>query len=382
LLVDDNTATNTEVVRIGSIDAGVSFTLDSDYSPLGLLYTYTSGAHVYADGTPRVGDLYAVYRWINDNVDEIVATRETGASEGTLPPTNIAYTYLAGGSDGAADLTTLADALTALQDEDVNFILVESENAAWHAAVKAHCLSTDNFSPRQLVCGGASAETVAARKLRAYNLNSDAAYLVAEGHYDYTITGESTELLSPMYSAALVAGVAAGLEVQDPPTRKAINCIGIENNYEKADREDFINAGCITFRRLPSGFVITQAISTVQTNLQLWDRAGNQTCEMSLARIRNQFMHEFKLDADALVPGANPRRLTKGVVETLVVSHLSAAVRKGWFAAVAPDAQHPLGQPAYDAPVIYKELDAWYVELSARFANPNNFCFFTLKVIG
>lgn len=382
-LEDDATPANNEIVRVGSIDTGVSFTLDATYSPTGLLYDYTSGAKVAADGTPLVGDLYACYRWINDTVDEISATRVTTANAGKAPPKNITYKYLSGGADGTATLPRLVEALGYLADEEVNFILIESETAAWHAAVAAHCADATILNPNRYgIVGGAVAENEAQRHTRAFNLNTDKMTLVAEGHYDYTVDGSGdTELLSPMYSAALVAGLCAGLEVQDPTTRKAIKCLGLENNYASSSRDDMINAGCVCFRLIPGqGYVVVQGVTSLQSNLGLWDRTTNMSAELSMARVRDQFIYEFNVDADKLVVGANPRRLTKADVETLAEAHCTRAVKNGWFRAVpATDTQPEL--PAYDPIIVYKEDDAWYVQIAGRWNGPNNFCFLLLKVV-
>lgn len=375
-LEDSGDPSKNETFRVGSINGSV-ITLDTDYSPNGLIYDYTNGSDVFFKGNPNNSDLYAVYRWVNDTSELVSAARETGAAgKGEAPPANIAWTYLTGGTDGSMTTALFNDALSAIRPENVQILFPGTENSAYHAAAMADCLDEGT---RFAVCGGAVGETVAQAKARAFALNAQYAVLCYPGVYKFKLDGSGTELLSPLYTAALVAGVIAGSPVQEPPTMNQINCQGLEKDLTKLEREDLINGGVLSIKRVEGlGYVITQGVNTIQNNLSLWNQADDSTPEICLFRIRTQMQREWDLEAYKQFVGGASTGVSLQDAETFAKSNFQRWEKEGLIAA---DPTDPINKPAWQDLDIKKVADAIYASFGYRSADPINFFFTTMRVI-
>lgn len=375
-LEDSGDPSKNETFKISEIN-GTVITLDSDYSPDGLIYDYTNGSNVFFKGNPNNADLYAIYKWVNDTSVLVSAARETDtAGEGEQPPTNVAWTYLSGGTDGSMTTTLYDSALSAIRPENVQIVMPATESAAYHAASMADCLDEGT---RMAVCGGTVGETVAQAKARAFSLNSQYAVLCYPGVYKFKLDGSGTELLSPMYTAALVAGVIAGSVVQEPPTMNKISCEGLESDLTKSEREDLINGGVLSIKRVEGlGYVIVQGVNTVQNNLNLWNVDDDTTPEISLFRIRTQMQREWDQAAYRQFVGQSSTGIRIQDAETFAKGTLDRWVEEGLIAA---DPTDPISKPAWQDLKVYKDGDAIMASYGYRSADPINFFLTTQRVI-
>ena len=212
-------------------------------------------------------DLQAIVDWFNGLGEGFVtATRQAGV--GTLP-VNIAFTYLAGGSDGSTTNTEWTNAFTTLQSEDVQWVVPATSDASIHAMADTHCqfMSTTGRKERRALVGGAlgttDAQAIAAAKL----LNSDRTSLVHLGHYEYSLAGVLT-LYAPYITAARLAGMFAGVDPGTALTNKTIRCRGLERKLRNpTDTDPLITGGVLCLEDTPQGFKVVKSISTWLQNL-------------------------------------------------------------------------------------------------------------------
>lgn len=211
-------------------------------------------------------DLQAAVDWFN-SVGEgfVTATRATGAGK---VPAALAFTYLAGGSDGTVTSTEWSNAYTMLQTVDVQWVVPISSDPAIHAMNDTHCafMSNQGRMERRGIVGMASASTDAQAIAAAKALNSDRTSLVHLGFYDYNSAGALT-LYPPYILAALLAGAFAGVNPGTALTNKAIKVRGLERKLRNpTDTDLLINGGVLCVEETNTGFKVVQSISTWLVN--------------------------------------------------------------------------------------------------------------------
>lgn len=211
-------------------------------------------------------DLQAVVDWFN-SIGEGFVTAARVAGAGTVP-TNLAFTYLAGGTDPAVQVSDWTDALTTLQTYDAQWVAVLTGTAAIHAALDAHAafMSSVGQKERRAFVGPAAGTSLAAGKLLPAALNSDRTALIGQGHYDYDATG-ALVLYPPYMTAAKVAGGFAGLDPGEAMTNKTLKIRGLEYvPRNPTDTDDMIQAGMLPIESTPQGFKVVRSVSTWLVN--------------------------------------------------------------------------------------------------------------------
>lgn len=212
------------------------------------------------------GNLQACIDWFNSAAEGYVdASRVDGAG---APPTNIAFTYLSGGSDGTASNTDWSDAFTALQQVDCQWVTPASSNAAIHAMADSHCafMSTVGKMERRAICGMASGTTDAQAIAAALAINSDRTSLVHLGMYDYDDTGNLV-LFQPYIMAAMIAGAFAGSDPGTPLTNKTLKIRGLERKLRNpTDTDPLITGGVLCVESTATGYKVVKSISTWLVN--------------------------------------------------------------------------------------------------------------------
>lgn len=208
------------------------------------------------------GTLAEVINWINGAGEGFLnATKAVGALQ---PPVNKDWTYLTGGTTGTATTTDYQNCFTALQSEDVQWVVPLSSSAAIHAMADAHCAYMSNVArmERRAVCGMAlgSTDTVAIGAAR--DLNSDRTSLIHLGFYDYDSTGKLT-LYPPYMLAALVGGAFSGVNPGTALTNKALKVRGLERKLRNpTDTDPLIDGGVLCVEETKTGYKVVKSIST------------------------------------------------------------------------------------------------------------------------
>lgn len=165
----------------------------------------------------------------------------------TVPDYDADFVYLTGAISGTYLTTDFTDALTVLEQEDIQLIVTTSTDAAVHALIRNHCIdmnAIDGRKERQFYVGGALAEDVAAVKVRSIALNSSFGSLCSPGYYQFNDAGVRT-LMAPALYACEQAGMVSALALNNPTTSKAMNVLEWEKNYTRSEMNELIKAGVL-----------------------------------------------------------------------------------------------------------------------------------------
>lgn len=211
-------------------------------------------------------NLQAIVDWFNSAGEGYVtATRPTGALS---MPDNIAFTYMAGGSDGSTTNVEWQAAFDALQAEDVQWVCPASSDGAIHAMADTHCHYMSNVArmERRAIVGGPTGQTDAQAIAAAKALNSDRTSLVHIGYYDYNAAG-ALVLQPPYLLAAKVAGAFSGVNPGTSLTNKSVKVRGLERKLRNpTDTDQLIEGGVLCVEDTPKGYKVVKSISTWLVN--------------------------------------------------------------------------------------------------------------------
>jgi hypothetical protein len=206
--------------------------------------------------------LQACIDWLN-SAGEGFVTAERAVGAGAVPA-NIAFTYLSGASDGVVTNAEWQAAFDELKKADVQWIAPLSPLPAVWAMASAHCAFVSGTTKRfrRAFTGGdiGIADTVAMDAARVLN-----AERVAHAHlgiYDYN--GQNKLTLYPAYvTAALLAGMAAGVTPGTPLTGKSIKVQGVERELSvPTDTDLLLQAGVLPLENDNGTVKVVQSITT------------------------------------------------------------------------------------------------------------------------
>ncbi|MBT3198038.1 MAG: hypothetical protein HN344_09955, partial [Gammaproteobacteria bacterium] len=236
------------VDHISSVSGFVASVLEgSGDLPLVNSFETVSGADA-ADYTVTA-NRYEAVRWFNSISEGLVDATMLSLNANVI--TNLSNTAddgfvsLTGGVNGSSVATDWNDCFSALQTEDVQWVVPVTADASVHAMADTHCsfMSDVVQNERRAIVGTATGTTDEAAISAALAINSDRTSLVHLGFYDYATDG-STVLREPYILAALLAGMFSGVNPGTALTNKSINVRGLERKLRNpTDTDRLINGG-------------------------------------------------------------------------------------------------------------------------------------------
>lgn len=207
-------------------------------------------------------DLQAIIDWFNTVAFEYVTASRKDAV-GTVPA-SIPYTFMTGGSDGNTITTDWYDALTALQNKDVQWVAATTGDAAIHALIDTHVdFASGTLRRERRAILGTDLGTSDAQALEAAKaLNSKRTSLVHIGHHKYALSGK-LELRPAYMTAALIAAGFAGTNPGTPMTNKTLKVQGLERDLlNPTDTDELLLGGVLPVENTDSGYKVVQSITT------------------------------------------------------------------------------------------------------------------------
>jgi hypothetical protein len=227
---------------------------------------YVTAQSVKTTAYTVTGNLQAAVDWFNGAAEGFVtATRVPAAG---AVPAAVNWTYLSGGSDGVVTNSEWQDAYTALQSEDVQWVVPLSGSGSIHAMNDSHCAYMSNVArmERRGIVGTEAETTDETAILAAKALNSDRTSLVHLGYYDYDANGR-LKLFAPYFMAALLAGAFSGVNPGTALTNKSVKVRGLERKLRNpTDTDRLINGGVLCVEDKPNGYRVVKSITTWLTN--------------------------------------------------------------------------------------------------------------------
>lgn len=234
-------------------------------------------------------DLQAIIDWFNSASEGYVtAVRPAGALK---TPINMAWTYLAGGTDGNVTNTEWQTAFDALQTVDVQWVVPISPLPAIHAMADAHANYMSNIAhmERRCIVGPDVGTTDLVAIAAAKALNSDRTSYTHLGFYDYDATG-ALVLYPPYILAGLLGGMFAGVNPGTALTNKAIKVRGLERILRNpTDTDQLLLGGVLCVEETLQGYKVVQSITTwlINTNYNRREVSVGVAVDFTMRNIRN-----------------------------------------------------------------------------------------------
>lgn len=223
---------------------------------------------IYTTAYTEKSDYQAVYEALL--ADVLIGSVTKDGIIRSVPDVDLDFVYLTGATSGAYTTAEFTDALTVLEQEDVQLLATPSESAPVHLLIKNHCVSMNSVTgrrERQFYVGGALGEDVTAVALRATTLNSSFGSLCSPGFYQFNDSGVET-LYSPAYLACKQVGMVSALALNTPTTSKSTNVLRWETDYTNSQLETLIKAGVLAGGKNQDGtYIIIRSVTTYQGSL-------------------------------------------------------------------------------------------------------------------
>ena len=275
----------------------------------------------YCGPSADLATLADVVSWINANARRFVRATLVEGATGSLAL--LAYTALAGGTNGQAAMQDWSDAFEVAQRVDAQWLTPVSGDPAIHAMADAHVvyMSTIGKKERRANCGTVADTSDEEAIAAAFNLNSDRTSLTHIGIYDYDETGE-LKLFPPYITAALISGAFAGVNPGTALTNKTIKCRGLERELRNpTDTDPLIQGGVLCIESTEQGYKVVQSISTWLVN----DNYNRR--EISCGAALDQVVRNVRVALDVLRgEKGNPLLLSRAI--SVAQSTLSEAARE------------------------------------------------------
>lgn len=261
---------------------------------------------------------------------------------GDLPPA-AAQGKLLGGSAPAADLTHWQAALRALEGQDVQYVVVLTDDVDVHGLLRDHCNQAALRGGERACFVGAAANTSLS------DLRDDYAAVLSTQYV--TLVGQEVQVvdpigrrrwLAPRYLAVMLAGAAAGTPPGTPLTNKALDVLDVRGAWD-ADQEadDAIRAGVCQLHRARAGVVVTRSVTTwlrddnpFMTEFSAWESLQTSARDMRLA-FPNQIGSATRAQDAALARAAVESRLDdqvrRGIIKAWQAGSVEVLDRGDWL---------------------------------------------------
>lgn len=298
------------------------------------------------------------------------ATHPAAEATRNVPAYDSGWVYFTGGSNGTADATAYTNALTALEQEDVQILSTISTDEAVHLLIADHCKrmsSTEGRKERMAWVGGASGETVAATVTRAKNIASDLVNLAYPGFSAYDPINPALgikDCSAAMYACKML-GMETAVAVNEPVTNKQVQVLGWQKALTKSEIETLISAGVTVGAKSDDGLLVTiRAVTT-------WQGDELQRCERSMVRESQYMARDFRAALRGDV--GRPANL---IGPSTIASVLGAKAVEWYNLGLILKGDKPLVWGT----VINEVGDALYVEYHTYLTAPRNFLFATANL--
>lgn len=296
-------------------------------------------------------DLQAVIDWFNSGNTAYVTAEYHPDAVGRKELAVMPDTYLEGGTDGVVTQADWDAALKLLETEDVHLISCISYSPSVWASLSAHCSYMSNIGKERIgFCGGFADEDgyvnglgkwKTAPQIRqsieqmlkyAEMLNSDRMVYVGPGFIAYDENGNKITYDGSI-SAALVAGMAAGVDVAEALTHKSVKVLGLEYKFSWADLDRLLLGGVCPLEYAPNvGYRVCQSITTWLVN----DKYNRR--EVSVRRTADYVARQVRERLEMDFVGAKGTSTTLISIKNATISVLTQCYRLNLLAG---DANNP-----------------------------------------
>ena len=324
--IDDATKFKLQVYR------GSFMGVDKDGEPFGSKNYEESVGNLLAE-SDEYETLAELYAWARANkyilANFLVNT--TGSLSTKLSA--VALTAATGGTTEWLKDTEYADALEAISELDVTFFL--ATNTTVDKGIDANTigrlftfLKTEaKFTEFLVIPGGESSddlfgETECSQAIAKY-YNSGQVVVTHGSPIVNRKDGNGTKTLMPIYLAATIIGLNAGMAPQTPLTFQRVGYQSFVYDLKKKERERALQAGIMHVRNVSGYWCINQGVTTLQDNKKTIANDG-QSMELSIELIKAQLNKEMIVDAATRFTGKTASQASPQTVKNFVESKLNS----------------------------------------------------------
>lgn len=287
--------------------------------------------------SPELKTLLELYTWASTNKTVLANFVVTKTGVDATDLIVIAQTLASGGTTEFLSDSEYADVLEAIEELDVTFFLCTNLNADAGAGVNAatngklftFIKQSAKFSEFMVVPGGEddtdlfgesnSSESIA----KFYNSGQ---VIVVHGSPLVTRKDQNgTKTLKPIYLAASIIGLNAGMAPQTPLTFKRVGYQNFVYDLKRREREAALQAGIMHVRNVSGYWVINQGITTLLDNKQTIAEDG-QSFELSIELIKAQINKELILDGQERFTGNTAAQASPQSVKNFTETKLASLV--------------------------------------------------------
>ena len=299
---------------------------------------------------------------INKNSKFITAEKSNASA--TNPPTNGTLDFLSGGNDGGTPTTQdYGNALNLFTNRDIQIVCVASGDTSVHNLVVAHvndCSSVTGKRERMAFLGlgnpsASKSDYIAAAVPYSNNYR---VVLCAPGIVE-NVGGTLVQRPS-YYTAALLAGLKAGLQLKENITYKNVGVWGLTQEFSMRDLADLMNSGVTVLEYDENDtYRVVKGVTTYRADENLAKK------EISAILIIDAISKDIRRMLERKYLGA---ALTSTIANTItydVGSVLSEYVSNGAL----------IGNPPYRNIVVNVRNEAIYISFEASPATVANYIF-------
>lgn len=332
---------------------------------------HVTGADVKAAAVAFKSDLQAIIDTFKRSGYIYSAEHPSDEASRKVPTYDSAWVYFTGGTLGTADATAYTNALTELEQEDVQIVSTIATDEAVHLLILDHCQrmsSVEGRKERMAWLGGAAGETVSAVIARAQALASDLVNLAYPGFTAYDAINPTLGIKthsSAMYACKLL-GMEIALSINEPVTNKQVKVLAWEKALTKSEIESLIEAGVTVGAKSDDGLLVT--IRGVTT----WQGSELQRCERSMVREAQYMARDFRASVRGGI--GRPANLINASTVASILGGKAVTWRNSGL--ILKGADHPLVWGV----VLREDGDAIFVEYHVYLTAPRNFIFGTANL--
>lgn len=250
----------------------------------------------------------------------------------------IAQTLAAGGTTTYASSANEYDmVLESIEELDVTFFLCTNLNADSGAGVDSatngklftFIKNTAKYTEFMVVPGGEDEDDLLAitnsSKAIAEYYDSEQVITVHGAPVVTRKDGNGTKTLAPIYLAADIIGIAAGMAPQTPLTFKRVGYQSFKYDLKRKEREKALQAGILHTRNVSGFWCVNQGVSTLQANKKTIANDG-QSFEISIALIKAQLNKELIIDGQTRFTGRTAAQSSPQDVKNYTETKLASFV--------------------------------------------------------
>lgn len=315
--------------------------IDPDGEPYGAKSLADAPQYLLAE-SDEVATIQELVEWCK-NSKIILANFQvstTGTMTGDLSA--VAQVNATGGSTDYDDATAYANVLESISELDITFFLccntdvIGGTDAATNGKLFTFLKNNAKYTEFMVVPGGSgdddllntATKTTGTSQAIAKYYDSEQVVVVHGAPIVARKDGNGTKMLSPIYLAATVIGMAAGEAPQIPLTFKRTGYDNFKYSLKLKEREKALQAGIMHTRNVNGYWVINQGITTLQDNKQTYAQDG-QSLELSIALIKAQLNKELIIDAGDRFTGKNVGTISAETVKNFVETELQSMTVSG-----------------------------------------------------